>query len=163
MVASKAPKRLWDDFIELEAFIQSNTSFKRYKTFGEVSETNISGETSDISQFCEHPWYGWVKFWDTLVSFPDDKVVLGRYLGPSIDVGPAMTAKLLKANGQVVHRSTYRALTDQEMASDEEKQARKDFDEKVAQKLGPSIKWPDLPAEDAETPSHEVYQDNSSK
>jgi hypothetical protein len=42
-------------------------------------------------------------FHDTTVSFLGDKLVLGRYLGPSIDVGPAMMAKILKANGVVVH------------------------------------------------------------
>ena len=38
-------------------------------------------------------------FRDFAVTYPDDKLVLGRYLGPSIDVGPALTAKILKANG----------------------------------------------------------------
>ena len=35
-----------------------------------------------------------------------------QYLGPSIDVGPAMMAKMLKGNGQIMHRMTYQALTD---------------------------------------------------
>ena len=43
--------------------------------------------------------------------------MLGRYLGPAIDVGPALTAKILKANGEVVYRSTYRALTDVEQVN----------------------------------------------
>ena len=63
----------------------------------------MSGETSDISQFCELEWYEWVKFRDTAMQFPEDDLVLGRYLGPSIDVGPALTAKILKSNGEVVH------------------------------------------------------------
>ena len=29
-------------------------------------------------------------------------MVLGRYLEPSIDIGPAMTVKILKSNGEVV-------------------------------------------------------------
>ena len=31
-------------------------------------------------------------------------------MAPSIDVGLALTAKIMKENGQVVHRSTKRAL-----------------------------------------------------
>jgi hypothetical protein len=79
---------------------------------GKVPETVMSGETSDISQFCEFAFYDWIMFRDQPVAFPDDNPVLGRYLGPAIDVGPALTAKILKANGEVVYRSTYRALTD---------------------------------------------------
>jgi hypothetical protein len=32
-------------------------------------------------------------FRDQPVAFPDNNPVLGRYLGPAIDVGPALTAK----------------------------------------------------------------------
>ena len=107
MVKTKSPKKLWDDCLELEAYIRSNTAHDIFELNGEVPETIVSGETSDISQFCELEWYEWVYFRDTSVQFPEDKAVLGRYLGPSIDIGPAMTAKILKANGEVVYRSTY--------------------------------------------------------
>ena len=70
-----------------------------------------------------------MEFRDTTIAVPNSKEVLRRYLGPSIDVGPAMTAKILKANGQVVHRSTYRSLTDQEWVDEIEKKARDEFDE----------------------------------
>ena len=63
-------------------------------------------------------------FRDQPVAFPDDNPVLGRYLGPAIDVGPALTTKILKANGEVVYRSTYRALTDVERASEHSRQIR---------------------------------------
>jgi hypothetical protein len=84
-----------------------------------VPETIVSGETADISTFTQHHWYEWIMFRDTSVSFPGDKLVLGRYLGPSIDVGPAMTAKILKANGVIVHRSSYWSLTDIEQVCEE--------------------------------------------
>ena len=40
---------------------------------------------------------------------------LGRFLGPSIDVGPAMTTKILTEKGQVLNRSTYQLLTPDEL------------------------------------------------
>ena len=49
-------------------------------------------------------------FRESAVSFPEDNMVLGRYLVPIIDVGPDMAVKILKSNGEVVHRLTYRAL-----------------------------------------------------
>ena len=36
--------------------------------------------------------------------FPDDKSLLGQYLGPAIDVGSMLTAKILKPIGQYVCR-----------------------------------------------------------
>ena len=62
----------------------------------------MSGETSDISQFCELQWFEWVVFPDEIAPFPDDVLKLGHYLGPSRDVGPAMTAKILTENRQVI-------------------------------------------------------------
>ena len=141
--------------------IQSNTCSDVFELGGEVPETMVSGETSDISPFCQHAWYEWIKFRDTGPNFPDDKELLGCYLGPSIDVGPAMTAKILKANGQVLHRSTYRALNQAEWASEEERKAQQAFDQTMEAKLGIKMNWEDLPAEDAETPTYPLYEDDS--
>ena len=60
----------------------------------------MSGETSDIATLHKFGWYQWVYFIDTSVTFPGDKLVLGRHCGPSIDVGPALTAKILRKKGQ---------------------------------------------------------------
>ena len=67
----------------------------------------MSGETSDISQFCEFELYEWIMFRDSVVSFQEDNMVLGRYLVPSIDIGPDMTANILKSNGEVIYRLKY--------------------------------------------------------
>ena len=76
----------------------------------------VSGETVDISPFAEYKWYEWVMFWDTSVSFPEDYMVLGRDLGPALDIGPFMTRKILKKNSEIVYRSTVRSLTPDEIA-----------------------------------------------
>ena len=57
---SGAPNRLLDDCLELEFYIRSNTACSIYKLDGEVPDTIMSGETSDISQFCEFEWLEWV-------------------------------------------------------------------------------------------------------
>ena len=71
---------------------------------GETPETVISGETLDISRFCELGFYEWIMFWEEPdhAQFPADNPILGRYLGPAINIGPAMTAKILKSNCQVI-------------------------------------------------------------
>jgi len=88
MVHAGAPKPFWADAIELEAYVHSNTAHDIFILPGEVPEMVISGETSDISQFCEFAFYDWIMFRDQPVAFLDDNPVLGRYLGPAIDVGP---------------------------------------------------------------------------
>ena len=115
LLTSRAPKWLWDDCLELEAYIRSNTDHKIYKLDGGVPKTVMSGETSDISHFCELEWFQWVMFHDETAPFPDDMLKLGHYLGSSVDVGPAMTAKILTENGKVLHSSTYRSLTSDDL------------------------------------------------
>ena len=44
------------------------------------------------------------------IQFPDENPVLGRYLGSAVDAVLAITAKIMKVNGEVFHQSTYRAL-----------------------------------------------------
>ena len=70
---------------------------------GEVTETVVWGWTSDISPLCEHEFYDCVMFIDKPIQYPDKNPVLGRYLGPEIDIGPEMTAKIMKANVKIVH------------------------------------------------------------
>ena len=55
----------------------------------------MSGETSDISMFFKLEWFEWVMFCDETASFPDDVLRLCHYLVPSIDVGPALTVKIV--------------------------------------------------------------------
>ena len=101
MTKSKSPKVLWDYCLELEAFICSNTAINTFRNQGEVPETLISGKTANISPFAEFAWYDSVVFRDSGVSYLDDKLALGRYLGPASYVGPAMTARILTKTGKV--------------------------------------------------------------
>ena len=106
MLKSRCPKTSWDDCMELELMIRSHTTKHSFGLQGETPETRALGVTADISTFAEFGWCQWVMFRDTSVTHPEDNEVLGRHPGPSFDIGPAMTAQILKGNGQVVHRST---------------------------------------------------------
>ncbi len=102
----QAPKVLWDHSLELATLIRSHTATDILSASGEVPLTILTGSTADISAICQFGWYDWVMFRDVTPTFPDESIVLGRYLGPALDVGSALTAKILKSNGQVVYRST---------------------------------------------------------
>ena len=115
MLKTGSPKTLWDHCIELESLMRSLTCNTIYMTNGETPETIMTGTTADISHICEFGWFDWVMFRDNVPTYPDDRMILGRYLGPATDVGLALTAKILKSNGQYVCRSTLRHLTDEEL------------------------------------------------
>ena len=112
MLCSRAPKHLWYNCLELEAYI-------RFNTFHNIYKLDMSCETSGISQVFKLKWFEWVMFCDETAPFPDDMLKLSLYLGPSIDVGLAMTTKIITENGQVLHRSTYRPLTPDNIAKKE--------------------------------------------
>ena len=56
VLRSRAPKHLWDNCFELEAYVWSNTAREIYKLHGEVPKTVMSHKISDIGQFCKLEW-----------------------------------------------------------------------------------------------------------
>jgi hypothetical protein len=98
----------------------------------------------------DYHWYEWVKFWDGEAKFPEPREVLGRWLGPSLDVGPAMTAKIIKSNGKVMHLSSYRKLNPEELVDEEETQKRTLFTKLITTRLGAPMTLDDLTALDIE-------------
>ena len=92
------------------------------------------------------------------MAFPDENPVLGQFLEVAIDVGPAMTAKILKVNGEVVYRSTYCGLTDVEVANHAHIALCEEFDESIGHKFGADCTpedFPDVALED--TPHYNKF------
>ena len=159
MIKTGSPKTLWDHCLELEALVRSNSSNDIYMTNGQVPETIIKGTTADISHIAEFGWYDWVMFRDNTPTFPDDRLVLGRYLGPATDMGSALTAKILKENGQFVCRSTLRHLTQQELQCPVHTATRLQFDASIRTHLGNPATAADFPAEDL-TPDPDHFDES---
>jgi len=127
-------------------------------TAGQVPQTIMTGSTADISHIAEFGWYDWVMFQDNVPSYLDDKLILGRYLGPAMNIGSALTAKILQPNGQFMCRSTLRHLTDEKLQSSVHLDKRCQFDESVATHLGPASTVQDFPAENL-TPDPDHFDD----
>ena len=123
---------------------------------GEVPKTKLRGETANITHISEFGWYNWVYYKENAVTYPYDKSLLGQWLGPSMDIGPTLCAKILKSNGQRVHRSSYHHLTEDEINSPGEKEKHQLFDKVVEQRLGEAVQSPDF-GEGYETPTFEPY------
>jgi hypothetical protein len=125
----------------------------------------VCGDTADISALALFGWFEWVMFSDTSATYPDDKMILGRDLGPAVDVGPAMTRKVIKANGQVVYRSTVGSLMPNELTDEKHKAEREKFTTSLNKALGDSFKLEDFASdpelEDLGTPIYEPYDNGN--
>jgi hypothetical protein len=91
--------------------------------------------------------------------FPDIKLTLGQYLGPATNIGSALTAKILKSNGQTVCRSTLWHLNDKEIDCSIHQEMRRVFNESIALHIGPNATEQDFLEEDL-TPDYDFYDDN---
>ena len=91
ILKSASPKRLWGHCIELEALIRLNSALGINGLEGQVPKTVMTGQTSDIINLCEYEWFHWMMYYQSKERYLDYKMVMGQYLGPSIDVVNAMT------------------------------------------------------------------------
>jgi hypothetical protein len=79
-----------------------------------------------------------------------------------LDIGPIVTSKILKENGQLLTLSMFRGLTPDEMMRRDEEKLRDAFDSKLKKKLGRALKSSDLDEIDFDhiTPEYELYDDD---
>ena len=160
MTKSGSAKRLWDNFLKLDGLIYLHMALDIYKLNGEVPGNVITSDTADISTVESNGWYDWIKLYDPVSnSFPEYKYYFGHYLGPEIDIGPALAEKILKMNGKVVHQYICWSLPAQDMNKQED--LRHEFDKKTEEKLGPNamVKYFD-DINMVETPTFEIYGGN---
>ena len=118
----------------------------------------MKSETANITHLCEFGWYDWVYFRTMLLHTLMTNGFWEDGLGPSIDIGPVLCAKILKENGRCVYRSPYRHLTEDEVNSPETVKERESYDQMIYSKLGSSASTQDF-GEDYPTPEFELYED----
>jgi hypothetical protein len=171
MVARNVPRVLWDRCFVYCCEIRSLMALGHHEQEGECGATIIFGNTADISHVADFGFYDWCWFWSPKES-NQTRQQLGRWLGPSFDVGDALCFAVLSCNGVVMHRSSVFPLTTEERNSDSIKSLKHDFTEQLKVKLGDRLRGLEIdrPDEDkyertstkyqAETPEFERYEDN---
>ena len=159
MLKRNVPKKIWDHCLELESRICSATMLPRFDLDHQTPEAKMHGMSSDISDICEFEFYELVMFNDSQATFPETKFHVGRWLGPVVDVGSALTYKILKSNGKVFLRSTIRHLTHDELTNLDHIAMTKAFDNNIIQKIGVPATEDDFD-KDYLTPTYEYYNDD---
>ena len=104
-----SPAAVWNHCMVVQVKIRSHTALGLYTLIDEVPHTMLQGDTSDISVLTEHGWWDWVWYINP-VSDDIENRSLGKWLGPSDDVGQAMCSKILTIKARVLHHSSVFSL-----------------------------------------------------
>ena len=148
MIETGAPEVLWDYCLEHCALIRSHTALNIHQLNGRTPATMMTGDTSDISFIAEFGWYDWVWYVDEPGRPSQDgtgqpsmqRKRLGRYLGPSINVGDAMCGIVLTERGTRLDRTSIIPLSVEDKNSDPVKKRKEVFEKVLAEKLKDRIK-----------------------
>ena len=134
---SDSPLALWDYCMERRATIHNSIPRELFQANGLSPHEVTFGEQGDISNICTFDWYEWV-YYKEPNSYPNNREVLGRVLGPIKNEGNEMAQAVLTAKGTIVPRRTIRALTKAELVSEVERRKQNVFTEMITKKLGNS-------------------------
>ena len=162
MAATNTPACLWDLCLVHTALIRQHTVSSIRELQGEVPATRMTGETGDISFLCEFGWYELVWFstpQHTTETMENKR--LGRYCGPSLNHGDAMSAWILTDKGRFVHRTSVFPIKEEEWASDGFKERVAEFEARLRESLKDRYNPLEPDPEDdeeVETPTHEPYE-----
>ena len=130
MRETNTPECLWDCCLQHQAHIRSSTALNVKGLRGDVPATLLTGDTKDISYLAEFGWYDWV--WHVS---PEDSaketVQLGRYCGPSYDVGEALCARVLVETGELLSRTSVFPMKPEEEASEAIREKKMQFTERL--------------------------------
>jgi hypothetical protein len=130
MRRSNSPRKFWDYCGVWCAAIRRLTSMGKLdnRTPTEV----VTGTTPDISQYALFDWYEPVRQWDVKADFPDEKKILGRFLGIAEHCTEEMSFLILSDTGRVTIRKSVWAIPPDEKRSDKFKEELKAFDASIA-------------------------------
>ena len=110
LIKSGAQTRLWDDCLELEFYMRPNSAWNLQNGWGTSWNYYV---WKDVQQkqvlWIWVVWIGDVSKERALHHY--DFFRLGRYLGPSINIGLVVMTKIIEENSQVFLKCTYQALT----------------------------------------------------
>ena len=87
---SDCPLAFWDYCVEQRARINNLTAKDLFTLHGMNAHTALFGEDGDISNLCQFKWYDWCYFHEKKESFPYNREMLGRVLGPAKSAGNKM-------------------------------------------------------------------------
>jgi Reverse transcriptase (RNA-dependent DNA polymerase) len=132
MRQKSVPRRLWDYGFRWVCEITSRTANTVFAAEGRTPIEMITGETPDISEWVDFGFYDPVWYRDNAGLA---EIKLGRWLGVSHRVGPAMSYWILTHGGHIVSRTTVQRVTNLELQTVDNKRMIRDFDRDIVRRL----------------------------
>ena len=128
--AKAVPRRLWDYVLVWVAEIISRTYNKR---LGRTGIEELTGDTTDITEWVDFDIYDEVWYWDSPHAEENPKP--GRWLGVSHRVGSAMCFYVVNRKGEVLSRTTVQHPTAEEMKSGDVKKQFEAMNKGIEERL----------------------------
>ncbi|MGH3055829.1 MAG: hypothetical protein ACRDL7_12725, partial [Gaiellaceae bacterium] len=135
MSRTRTPKRLWDFCTVYVCETRCLSAHPIYSLHGRTPYECVAGNTPDISEYVEFNWYQPIWYFDSS-DFPDDRRLLGRWLGVSHRIGQAMCYWILPPSGIPIARTTVQDISEQELLTDDVTNQIKAYDKQVEEKIG---------------------------
>ena len=158
MLESNCPIVFWDYCVERCARINNLTAKDLFQLEGNTPHFSVYGEQGDISNVCMLGFYEFCYYVEPASKWPEQRECLGRALGPAKGEGNEMCQWILKANGEVVPRRTYRPLTPAEWNSEEQKAKRAKYNALIELRWGSPMEPPKQ--EEPESDTFIPYEDD---
>ena len=133
MRTKAAPVVLWDYCWEYVCEVRNHTATDNIYTDQVTAYEKIHGYSPDISELLVFGWYDWVWYHEPGSS---DKKRIGRWLGPSHDVGQGLAYYILSDKGKVKTRSTVSPIQESEMADAATKRMMMDYTASMESVIG---------------------------
>ena len=140
MVAMNVPAPLWDRCMIWVAEIRSHMNLGHPEQGGQVGATCITGTTRDVSHIANFGFYEWIWYHTPKETGEPTRMRLGRWCGPSFDVGDVLCNAVLNSKGSILHKTSVFPLKPEETSSEEIKQMKHDWDMELKAKLGDRVK-----------------------
>jgi hypothetical protein len=127
---TKTPKRLWDFCSQYAAEIQCLTAQPLFGLHGRTPYEIVTGNTPDISEYLQFTWYQPLFYYDPS-NFPEDRELIGRFIGVAHNVGQALCYWILPKSGRPIARTTVRPISEAELQTDHIQQELNSFDASI--------------------------------
>jgi Reverse transcriptase (RNA-dependent DNA polymerase) len=137
MRRSGSPRKLWNYCGKWCTAVRRITAMD--KLDGHTPTEVVTGTTPDISQYALFDWYEPIRYLDSRHTFPNERKLLGRFLGVAESCAEEMSFHVLMANGRITIRKSVWAITDAEKRGLQYETELALFDKAMAARFGDSV------------------------
>lgn len=140
MVAMNVPAVLWDRCMMWVSEIRSHMHLGHLEQNGQVGTTCMTGNTADVSHIVNFTFYEWIWYHTPGDTGVKTRMQLGKWCGPSFDVGDALCYAVINSKGSILHKTSVFPLKDEELRSEHIKAMKSEWETELKAKLGRRIK-----------------------